>query len=90
MSQPAIATCQWFNRSAPDFKWVPTQSDAGKVAAIECRAVVAKMLVTVWLPQGAKIRCRIPKGINPFEHTYQHRYGRTGDDLIEIELAVKS
>lgn len=87
MSTPALATCQWFHRTAPDYRWVPTPADGGGSASATCRASVGARLITVWLPQGVKIRGRIPRSADPFVHVFRHRYGRDGDDLIEVRLA---
>lgn len=44
------AQCQWFSRNPSSLVWDPVNDEI-----VSCPALVGKHMVTVWLPDGAKI-----------------------------------
>lgn len=77
----AIAVCKWFWRDTHQHKWVEVEGSE------ECRASIGKKVVTIWLPRGAKIRCRMKRiDPKPFGDILYHHYGEAFPNKIEIRL----
>lgn len=84
MAIAAIALCKWNIMNWETKKYEPEDNDPPTA----CRASVGEKIVTVWLPQGAKIRCRVARANNknPFDQKYCHYYGYTARMRIDITL----
>jgi len=83
----AKAHCKWFWRAGIGKEWNHEADDEA-----ECRATIGKRIVTVWLPQGAKIRLRLPRHDERcgMDTKFVHWYGRDHDNKIEIRLSAKN
>lgn len=92
-SRPVVAMCSWedydyrYDRKPGEPFWVP---DGDEPTA--CRASLGAHKLTVWLPKGARIVCRVPwphDGFDPMAHTFNHVYGsheRCSRTRIRIRL----
>lgn len=78
MSRAVVALCHWqdFNYGREPGDEIFRQRDEPPTA---CRASLGDKLITVWLPQGAVIRCRVPRfqrdGYDPMRDYFGHVYG---------------
>lgn len=80
---PAVATCRWFDRPIEGGEW-------REYSRATCRASLGARILTVWLPEGAAIRCGLTRRANadPWADTYRHRFGPLWNRrLIEIKIA---
>lgn len=96
-SRPVVAMCAWqdFNyaNDGGNFRDVWTPRDEPPTP---CRASLGARILTVWLPAGAVIRCRLrrvwreggPAG--PMQDSYTHVYG-SHDRMTRrrIQIALK-
>ena len=100
-SRPVVALCVWedFNYpqraagSATFDRRAPLWTTYGDDEPTACRASLGKRKLTVWLPKGARITCRVPSfqadGFNQMAHQYSHVYGsheRCSRTRIRIRL----
>lgn len=76
MSVEVIATGQWYFKDVATSEnpsgWVPQNFGEPE----QLRASLADKILTVWLPSGAKIRCRRARfDTDPMTKKYYHYYG---------------
>jgi hypothetical protein len=97
--RPVAALCEWFWRRPGGYEWVSDEDIDGPrfkgvYSAVPvrcdqaCRASLGARIVTVWLPQGACIRLRLPRAgsRDPMAENWVYRYGRERDRAIRIRL----
>lgn len=76
------ARCVWYWRFPPKFRW-EAQPEPNSAT---CRVAVGDKLVTVWLPQGAKIRCRRVHDKDVVEQTFRSAYGGDRDRMVQFTI----
>lgn len=95
-SRPVVALCVWedydyrFDRKPCDPIFIPREGEPNA-----CRASLGDRILTVWLPQGAKIRRRLPRfradDFDPMTQTFRYIFGshdRCSRTRIQIKLTA--
>jgi hypothetical protein len=79
-SRPVVALCQWqdfnYDRRLPHVDPSSPLWLTRPELPTACRASLGARILTVWLPQGAVIRCRLSRvGGDPMADDYSHVFG---------------